>query len=78
MVNPMNSSNLSHIRTTIKIFLAMRKAAKTGIAQYVFNRKGEPFLRVCYARNTVGAFSFWDKSQRNVTESVLKVLRSHV
>lgn len=71
----MNKSNLSHISVTIKIFLAMRKAVKTGVTQYVCNRKGEPFLKINYTRNTVAAFTFWDKKQNNITEKVLSVLR---
>ena len=72
----MNKTNLSHWHVTIKIFLAMKQAVKTGLNQYVLNKKGEAFLRVSYTRNKVGAFTFFDKSQKDVTSIVLSVLRS--
>ena len=72
----MNKTNLSHWHTTIKIFLAMKQAIKTGLAQYVLNKKGEPFLRVTYKRGEPNAFTFFDKMQRDVTNLVLSVLRS--
>jgi lipoprotein signal peptidase len=70
----MNKTNLSHWHVTIKIFLAMKQAVKTGITQYVLNKNGSPFLRVTYTRNKVGAFTFFDKSQKDVTNLVLSVL----
>ena len=72
----MNKTNLSHWHTSIKIFLAMKQAIKTGLAQYVLNKKGEPFLRVTYKRNEPNAFTFFDKLQRDVTSLVLSVLRT--
>jgi len=72
----MNKTNLSHWHVTIKIFLAMKQAIKTGLAQYVLNKKGEAFLRVTYTRNKVGAFTFFDKSQHDCTDLVLSVLRT--
>lgn len=74
----MNKTNLSHWQVTIKIFLAMKQAVKTGISQYVYNRKGEPFLKVVHSRGVAHAFTFWDKTQKNVTSSVLSVLREEV
>jgi len=71
----LNKTNLSHIAVGVKIFLAMRKAVKTGIAQYVYNKKGEPFIRVSYSRNQPNAFTFFDKAQKNVTNIVLNSLR---
>jgi hypothetical protein len=72
----MNKTNLSHWHVTIKIFLAMKQAVKTGIAQYIPNKKGEPFLRVTYKRGEPNAFTFFDKMQRDVTNLVLSVLRT--
>lgn len=74
----MNKTNLSHWSVTIKIFLAMKEAVKTGLSQYVLNRKGEPFLKVVYCRGVANAFSFWCKAQKNVTTLVLSVLRQEV
>lgn len=72
----MNKTNLSHWSVSIKLFLAIKQAVKTGVAQYVLNRKGEVFLRVSYNRGDINALQFWDKKQRNVTELVLSVLRT--
>lgn len=72
----MNKTNLTHWQVSIKIFLAMKAAVKTGIAQYIYNRKGEPFMKVVYSRGVANAFTFWDKKQKNVTELVLSVLRT--
>jgi len=61
----------------IKLFKAMREAVKTGLPVYVTNRKGEPFLRVNYKRNTVNAFKFWcGRSQKDISDLIInKVLR---
>lgn len=72
----MNKTNLSHWHVSIKIFLAMKQAVKTGIAQYILNKKGEAFLRVTYTRNKASAFTFYDKMQKDVTSLVLSVLRT--
>lgn len=72
----MNKTNLSHWHVSIKIFLAMKQAIKTGLNQYVLNKKGEAFLRVNYTRNKASAFTFYDKLQRDVTSLVLSVLRT--
>lgn len=72
----MNKTNLSHWHVSIKIFLAMKQAVKTGIAQYILNKKGEAFLRVTYTRNKPSAFTFYDKCQKDVTSLVLSVLRT--
>lgn len=72
----MNKTNLSHWNVSIKIFLAMKQAVKTGIAQYILNKKGEAFLRVTYTRNKASAFTFFDKMQKDVTSLVLSVLRT--
>lgn len=72
----MNKTNLSHWHVTIKIFLAMKQAIKTGLNQYLLNKKGEAFLRVTYTRNKASAFTFFDKMQKDVTSLVLSVLRT--
>jgi len=72
----MNKTNLNHWHVTIKIFIAMKQAVKTGIAQYILNKKGEAFLRVTYTRNKASAFTFFDKMQKDVTSLVLSVLRT--
>lgn len=72
----MNKTNLSHWAVSIKIFLAIKQAVKTGICQDVLNRKNEPFLRITYNRGEFNALQFWDKRQNNVTELVLSVLRT--
>lgn len=71
----MNKTSLSHWHVSIKIFLAMKQAAKTGVAQYILNKKGLPFLYVKYHRGDVNAFRFQYKGQ-DVTSLVLSVLRS--
>jgi len=71
-----NHTHLGHISIGIKIFLAMRKAIKTGLPQYVTNRKGKVVLRVNHHRGQPSAFQFWDsKTQANITNVVLKALR---
>ena len=72
----MNKTNLSHWHVTIKIYLAMKNAIKAGYPQYVNNKKGNAFLKVVYTRGKVGAFTFYDKTQKDVTNLVLSVLRS--
>lgn len=72
----LNKTSLSHWHVSIKIFLAMKQAVKTGIAQYILNKKGEAFLRVTYTRNKASAFTFFDKAQKDVTNLVLSVLRT--
>jgi len=72
----MNKTNLNHWHVTIKIFIAMKQAVKTGIDQYILNKKGEAFLRVTYTRNKASAFTFFDKMQKDVTSLVLSVLRT--
>ncbi len=42
---------------------------------YVCNRRGQPTLRVAYYRGQTGAWEFFDRNQRNVTQLVLKALR---
>lgn len=74
----MNKSHLQHITLTIKVFLAMKAAVRTGLPQYVANRKGEPIIRINYTRNQPNAFQFWDKAQKNITDIMLSVLRQAI
>ena len=80
----MNHTNLSHITVTIKILLAMKQAIKDSLTlgygvAYIYNRKGKAFLRVNYTRNSPNAFQFWEgKTQANITDTVLSVLRTEV
>lgn len=73
----MNKTNLSHLTVQAKIFAAMRRSILTGLPQYVYNKKGEPFMRINHARNCANAFSFWCVSQKNVTNLVLSVIRAN-
>lgn len=75
----LNRTQLQHISIGRKIFLAMKAAIKSGLPQYVTNRKGEPVIRINYFRNEANAFTFWcGKSQANITDVVLSVLREVV
>lgn len=77
--SPLNRTQLQHISLGIKIYKAMKAAIKSGLPQYVTNRKGEPIVRINYSRNTANAFTFWcGNSQANITNVVLSVLREVV
>lgn len=79
MKSSLNYTQLQHISLGIKIYKAMREAIKSGLPVYVTNRKGVAILRINYSRNSIDAFSFWcGKSQANITECVLRVLREVV
>lgn len=74
----MNKTHLQHITLTIKVFLAMKAAVRTGLPQYVVNRNNQPIIRINYTRNQPNAFTFWDKAQKNITDIMLSVLRQAV
>lgn len=74
----MNKSHLQPITLTIKVFLAMKAAVRTGLPQYVVNRHNQPIIRINYTRNQPNAFQFWDKAQKNITDIMLSVLREAV
>lgn len=44
--SPLNRTQLQHISLGIKIYKAMKAAIKSGLPQYVTNRKGEPIVRI--------------------------------
>jgi len=70
----MNQTSLQHLTTLCRIYAAMKRAIRSGHAQYVVNKKGLPFLYVKYYRNAANAFRFHYKGQ-DVTSLVLSVLR---
>ena len=74
----MNFTNLQHIVTSVKLFLAMKTAVKTGLPQYIKNRKGENYLRVTYCRGLSNPFTFFDKKQNDISVAVLSILRTVV
>jgi hypothetical protein len=77
--SPLNRTQLQHISLGIKIYKVMKAAIKSGLPQYVTNRNGDAIIRINYSRNTANAFTFWcGKSQANITDCVLSVLREVV
>ncbi len=79
----MNKCTLAHILTGVKIFLAMRAAAKSRTVQSVNNRKGGLFLTVSYLTGELAwqvlgrssGFLFQDAKGKNVTQLVLSTLK---
>ena len=74
----MNKTSLKHPSVLKRIAAAMRLAMLTGCSQYLYNKHGEPFMRITYKRNQANAFSFFGVLQKNLTALVLSVLRGEV
>jgi hypothetical protein len=78
-----NKTNLTHASVRAKIYDAMRSAVSRPSIPRVYSRKGAAFISIMYltgeaALRILGTFSgflFLDADGRNITSTVLDVLR---
>ncbi len=74
----MNKTAIKNPSVLARIKAAMRIAMLTGCSQYLYNKHGEPFMRISYKRNQANAFSFFGVLCKDLTKVVLSVLRGEV